>query len=267
MQETGIAPRIALVTGASSGLGRAFSERLAMAGSDLVLVARDQSRLNACALNLTDTYAVQVHVIAADLSRSESAPRVFDELRSLGKTPDTLVNNAGFNVYGRFEDSDLDKEIEMIGLHTVAVTQLTKEFLRGRDRTRRNRVVNVSSLAALVPGPFVSVHFATRAHLLSFSLALAEEYRKTDVCVTCLCPGPMRTDFFHRAGMEDVRLASDWPMKTMSPTEVAAAGYEAMMNAKPMFVPGRRNKLFALAAEVAPRPVKAIFTKWIMERV
>ena len=125
----------------------------------------------------------------------------------------------------------------------------------------------MSSVAALVPGPFVSVHFATRAHLLSFSLALSEEFRGTDVDVTCLCPGPMRTDFFRRAGMNDVRLASGWPMRSMSPSEVATHGYNAMMRGKRMVIPGNRNRMFAFAADVAPRALKARFTKWIMNRI
>ncbi len=260
-------PRLSIVTGASSGLGRAFAERLAINGSDLLLVARDLPRLEECAGLLARTHSVKVETMAADLSCPDAAPNVFARLREMGAAADVLVNNAGFNVYGRFEDSDLDRELEMIRLHSIAVTQLTKLFLRDRDRTRRNRILNVSSIAALVPGPFVSVHFATRAHLLSFSLALSEEFRGTDVDVTCLCPGPMRTDFFRRAGMQDVRLASGWPIATMAPSAVAASGYDAMMRGKRMFVPGRRNRFFALAADMAPRSVKVRFTEWIMSRV
>ncbi|MDW4551611.1 SDR family oxidoreductase [Defluviimonas sp. D31] len=260
-------PRLSVVTGASSGLGRAFAERLARAGSDLVLVARDQSRLEACASDIATAHAVKIKTIPVDLSNEVAAGGVFARLRDWEMTADVLVNNAGFNVYGRFEDSNLEKEIEMIRLHAIAVTQLTKDFLRDRQRTRWNRIVNVSSVAALVPGPFVSVHFATRAHLLSFSLALAEEYRGTDVDVTCLCPGPMRTDFFRRAGMNDVRLASGWPMQSMSPSDVARDGFIAMMKGKRMTIPGWPNKLFSFAAEMAPRPLKSRFTKWIMDRV
>ncbi|MFD0980023.1 SDR family NAD(P)-dependent oxidoreductase [Tropicimonas aquimaris] len=260
-------PRLSIVTGASSGLGRMIAERLAQAGSDLVLVARNQARLHACAEHLIESYGVKADTLALDLSLPESAPAVFTHVRHQGTAADTLINNAGFNVYGRFEESDLEAEIEMVRLHTISVMQLTKGFLHTRDRSRRNRILNVSSVAALVPGPFVSVHFATRAHLLSFSLALSEEFRGTDVDVTCLCPGPMQTDFFRRAGMNDVRLASGWPMQTMSPSEVAAHGYDAMMRGKKMIVPGLRNRLFAMAADVAPRAFKARFTGWIMDRV
>ena len=261
------APQLSVVTGASSGLGRAFADLLASRGSDLILVARNEARLSECAKELTSTYDVNVDIFAADLSKVDASRCVFAFLRDRELTADLLVNNAGFNVYGRFEESDLEKELEMIGLHASAVTQMTKDFLRDRQRTLRNRIINVSSVAALVPGPFVSVHFATRAYLLSFSLALSEEFRGTDVDVSCLCPGPMQTDFFRRAGMNDVRLASGWPMQTMSPSDVARHGYDGMMRGKPMVVPGLRNRMFAHAAEIAPRPMKSRFTKWIMDRV
>ncbi|MFY0692156.1 MAG: SDR family oxidoreductase [Paracoccaceae bacterium] len=260
-------PGLAIVTGASRGLGRALSGRLAREGCDLVLVARDLSRLDACATELAQTYGVAVETVSADLSRPEAPAQVFARLAQLGKTADVLINNAGFNVYGRFEVSDLDKELEMIRLHLIATTQLTKFFLQQRDRARRNRILNVSSIAALVPGPFVSVHFATRAHLLNFSLALSEEFRGADVDVTCLCPGPMQTEFFERAGMSRVRLISGWPMKTMTAAEVAQSGYRALMAGKHMVVPGRRNQLLAFAADLAPRALRTRFAKWIMDQV
>ncbi|WP_037372388.1 SDR family NAD(P)-dependent oxidoreductase [Salipiger mucosus] len=259
-------PRLAIVTGASSGLGFAFAHRLAREGSDLMLVARNRERLDACAAELATTCGVTVETIAADLSQPETAALVFARLAALGRRADVLVNNAGFNLYGRFEKSDLDREIEMIRLHAIAVTQLSKLFVQARDRSRVNRMVNVASVAALVPGPYVSVHFATRAHLLSFSLALSEEFRGTDVSVTCLCPGPMRSDFFRRAGMTDVRLASGWPMKSMAPSDVATCGYDAMLRGRAMVIPGRRNRIFAVFARIAPRQLRVRFTRWIMGR-
>lgn len=260
-------PKLSIVTGASSGLGRAFAERLAGNGSDLVVVARNEQRLEACATEIASKHSVHVEAISADLARPDTAEKIFGRLRDMGSTADVLINNAGFNVYGRFEDTDLDKELEMIRLHVVATTQLTKLFLHARDKSRRNRILNVSSIAALVPGPFVSVHFATRAHMLSFSLALSDELRGGDVDVTCLCPGPMKTDFFRRAGMLDVRLASGWPLKTMSAPEVADSGCKAMMSGKRIIIPGLRNRLFALAADMAPRPFRTSFTRWIMGRL
>ena len=266
-KQRGDPPGLSIVTGGSRGLGRALAEQFARHGSDLVLVARDPSRLEAAASQLSDAHGVNVEVVPLDLSLPESPGRLFDGLERQGLVADTLINNAGFNVYGRFEESSLEQELRMLHLHLVATTQLTKLFLRRLNRTRRNRILNVSSIAALVPGPAVSVHFATRAHLLSFSLALSEEFRGTDVDVTCLCPGPMKTEFFARAGMSDVRLVSGWPIKSMTPEAVAAVGYDALMSGRPMLVPSWRNRFFALAADLAPRPLKVRFARWIMDRV
>ncbi len=259
-------PKLSVVTGASGGLGKAFAERLAANGSNLVLTARNQERLRDCADEIAEKYPVSVQAIATDLSLPDSPQNIFEEMNRLGLTADVLINNAGFNVYGRFEDSNLDRELEMLRLQVIATTQLTKLFLRGRDRNQRNKILNVSSLAAFVPGPFVSVHFASRAHLLNFSLALSEEFRGTDVHVTCLCPGPMQTGFFDRAGMTDVRLASNWPLKLLTPSEVGSQGYDAMISGRQMVVPGMRNRLFGLAARLAPFSLRSRFTKWIMDR-
>ena len=259
-------PRLSIVTGGSRGLGRALTEQLARHGSNLVLVARDPSRLEVATSQLADAHGINVEIVPFDLSLPDSPELLFDVLDRRGLVADTLINNAGFNVYGRFEESDLEQELRMLNLHLVATTQLTKLFLRRRDRARRNRILNVSSIAALVPGPAVSVHFATRAHLLSFSLALSEEFRGTDVDVTCLCPGPMKTEFFERASMSDVRLVSGWPIRSMAPENVAAIGFDALMSGRSMVVPGWRNRLFAFAADLAPRPLKVRFARWIMDR-
>lgn len=255
---------LAIVTGASSGIGRSFVDLLAADGYDIVLTARNEGRLRETADELQSMHGANSIVIARDLSDSEAATQIFDVLEREGRVASVLVNNAGFNVYGRFEDTDLDRELEMIRLHLIATTQLTKLFLRRRDRSRENMILNVSSVAALVPGPYVSVHFATRAHALSFSLALSEEFRETDVRVTCLCPGPTRSAFFTRAAMDDVRLASGWPMRLMDAREVALCGYEAMKAGKRMVVPGLRNRVFALAAGIVPRRLATTFTRWIM---
>ena len=265
-KQTGNPPGLSIVTGGSRGLGRALADRLARHGSDLVLVARDPARLEDAGNQLAGLYGVSVSTVPLDLSLPESSERLFESLEHQGLVADTLVNNAGFNVYGRFEESDLEQELRMLNLHLIATTHLTKLFLRRRDRARRNRILNVSSIAALVPGPAVSVHFATRAHLLSFSLALSEEFRGTDVDVTSLCPGPMKTEFFERASMSDVRLVSGWPIKSMTPEDVAAIGFDALMSGRPMVVPSWRNRFFALAADLAPRPLKVRFARWIMDR-
>ena len=261
-----VAP-VAIVTGASSGIGRAFARLLAADGYDLLLTATDAEGLAEVASRLEADHGVATVAVAVDLSLPDASDRIFAELSSWGRTANALINNAGFNVYGRFEDTDLERELEMIRLHLIAPTVMTKRFLRLRDQSQRNLILNVSSVAAFVPGPAVSVHFATRAHLFSFSIALHDEFRGTDVQVSCLCPGPTRTAFFGRAGMKQVRLASGWPMQLMEAEDVAAAGYRALKAGKRFVVPGLRNRMFSLAARMAPRSIATQFTRWIMQEV
>ncbi len=260
-----IAP-CALVTGPTSGIGYAFADLLAKDGVNLVLTSRNETRLQEVKTELEDKYSVNVKIIPRDLAQPEAPSEIFEILKQEGLQVSILVNNAGYNVYGRFEESDLEQELQMIQLHIGSLTEMTKLFLRRRARDATNMILNVSSIAALVPGPRVSVHFATRAHILSFSLALADEFRGTDVSVTCLCPGPVRTDFYNRASMVDVRLASGKLIRMMDARTVAAIGYDAMKNRKVMVVPGLQNKLLALLARFAPRSLAISFTRWVMDR-
>ena len=242
----------ALITGATSGIGNGFAQLLARDGINLVIVSRNERRLREVRDELENRYSVNIFVIAMDLADPGAPSEVFDILEQAGIVLGILVNNAGFNVYGPFEETDLDEELKMIRLHVVAVTEMTKLFLRQRARQVENKILNVSSIAGMVPGPLVSVHFATRAYILSFSLALSDEYRGSDVHVTCLCPGPTKSAFFDRAGMSNVRLASGMPIKLMHAKAVAATGYNALKRRKVIVVPGYRNKLLAFLASVAP---------------
>lgn len=259
------AARYALVTGPTSGLGYAFAQLLAEHGYGLVLTSRNEARLKEVKAEIETKSSVDVLIIPKDLSNPEAPSEIFDVLRQKGIRPSVLVNNAGFNVYGRFEESDLGQELQMIQLHIGAVTLMTKYFLRERDRNTPSFILNVSSIAALVAGPRVSVHFATRAYILSFSLALAEELRGTNASATCLCPGPTRTDFYNRASMIDVRLARGWPVRMMDAATVAEVGYDAMTKKKAIVVPGIQNKLLAMCAKLAPRALSTRFTRWIMD--
>ena len=256
----------ALVTGASSGIGKAFAELLAKEGFNLVLTSRSETRLREAQVELESKYAIKVKIIPQDLASPDAPSEIFKVLEREGLIVNVLVNNAGFNVYGRFEETDLEEELQMIRLHIIAMTQLTKLFLKQRARDRNNMILNVASVAALVPGPKVSVHFATRAYTLSFSLALADEFHGTDVSVTCLCPGPTISAFFKRASMTDVRLASGNPIKLMHAKKVAAIGYDALTKGKVLVVPGFRNRVLAFMAKIAPLALTSRFTRWIMDR-
>lgn len=257
----------ALITGATSGIGRGFAELLARDGKNLVVVARNESRLEEVKRDLESKYSINVLVIAQDLADPVAPAEVFKNLEHEGIVLNILINNAGFNVYGLFEETDLGQELKMIRLHIVAVTEMTKLFLRQRSRQVVNRILNVSSIAGMVPGPLVSVHFATRAYILNFSLALSNEYQGSDVHITCLCPGPTKSKFFDRAGMSNVRLASGKPIKLMDAKEVATIGYNALERRKVIVVPGYRNKILAFMASIAPRTVSSRITRWLMERI
>jgi short-subunit dehydrogenase len=259
--------RFALITGATSGIGNGFAHVLAREGFNLVIAARNETRLEEVRNELEDKYSIEVKIIPRDLANPEAPSEIFESLKQEGIILDVLVNNAGFNVYGKFEETDLEEEIKMIRLHVVAVTQLTKLFLRQRSRQVENMILNVSSIAGLVPGPLVSVHFATRAYILSFSRALANELQGSDAHVTCLCPGPIKSAFFGRAGMSNVRLASGKPIKLMDAEIVAAIGYDGLKKRKVVVVPGYRNKIIAFMATVAPRAIAIRLTRWLMERI
>ncbi|MCP4390680.1 MAG: SDR family oxidoreductase [Gammaproteobacteria bacterium] len=259
--------RFALITGATSGIGNGFAHVLAQDGINLVIIARDGTRLKEVKNELEARYSIKVKIIPKDLANPEASSEIFEILKQEGIILSVLVNNAGFNVYGSFEETDLEEEIKMIRLHIIAVTQMTKLFLRQRSQQAENEILNVASIAGLVPGPLVSVHFATRAYILSFSLALADEFQGSDVHVTCLCPGPTKSAFFGRANMSGVRLASGKPIKLMDAQTVAANGYEALKKRKVIVVPGYRNKILAFMAMVVPRALAIKITRWLMERI
>ena len=259
------AKHYALVTGGTSGIGHGFAQELAADGNNLVLIARNSARLEEVKNELEARYSISVLTMSMDLSRPGAPQQIFELLKQKGIVLNVLVNNAGFNVYGKFEESDLEEERKMLHLHIDAVTELTKLFLRQRSRHERNLILNVASIAGLVPGPLVSVHFATRAYILSFSLALSSELQGSDVTITCLCPGPTRSAFFGRAGMENVRLASGKPLKVMDAPVVAAIGYRALKKGKMMVVPGMMNKVLAFMTRIVPRKLTIRITRWFME--
>jgi short-subunit dehydrogenase len=258
--------RYALITGASSGIGYEFAVLFARDGTNLVITARNKAKLDAVKAEIEREYQVKVRIMARDLADPEAPQEIFHELEEAGIHVKALVNNAGFNVYGLFAESDLEKEIEMIQVHITSLTHLTKLFLSKMLEDESGRILNVSSIAALAPGPLVSVHFASRAYVLHFSEALANELLGTGVTVTCLCPGPTESDFFKRAGMESVRLATGWPVRLMDARKAAEAGYKGLMRGKPVVIPGFRNRSLAFIARVAPRRMVVGFTRWLMSR-
>lgn len=255
----------ALVTGASSGIGYELARLLAEDGKSLVITSRNVTRLQEVQAQIEDDCRVRVCVLPKDLSQPDAPSELLSEIDATSIAIDVLVNNAGFNVHGHFSRTELGRELEMLHLHVLSLTHLTKLFLRRMLANGFGRILNVSSIAAFVPGPLVSVHFASRAYTLRFSEALANELRGTGVTVTCLCPGPTRSAFFERADMKHVRLASGWPIRLMDAREVARCGYDGMKRGKIVVIPGIQNKILVLLASAVPRGPLTQTMRWLME--
>jgi uncharacterized protein len=246
---------VALVTGASGGIGLELARLLAAGGHDLVLVARTAANLDEAAAQLARAHGVRALAVRADLFDPAAPDAVARRLGELRVEVDVLVNNAGVGVGGRFLETDWRAEADMIQLNVTALTRLTKLLLPGMVRRGRGRVLNVASTAAFQPGPLMAVYHATKAYVLSFSYALAEEVRGTGVTVTVLAPGPTRTGRGEGAGVARSRLF-ETPL-VMTSRAVARAGYTAMMRGRRLVVPGLLNAAMAHAAELAPRRLTA----------
>ncbi len=241
----------ALVTGASSGIGAAFAERLARDEYDVVLIARDRERLDKLAARLRRRYGIEAEVLPADLTRDGDLAVV--ENRIAGDSSlEMLVNNAGFGTAGSFVRLDLDREEEQIRLNVVALVRLTRAALPGMIARRRGAIVNVSSMAAFQPGPFNATYCATKAYVNSFTEALHEELRGTNVRVQALCPGFTRTEFQKRAGIDTSHLPE---FVWMSPESVVDASLEGLRTSDVVLVPGIANRAVAALATSVPRSV------------
>ncbi|MBE9215905.1 SDR family oxidoreductase [Plectonema cf. radiosum LEGE 06105] len=189
----------ALITGASGGIGKSFALKLAAQNTNLIIVARSEDKLNALAQQLREQYNIQVDVIVKDLTQPSATKEVFDATITKGLTVDLLVNNAGFGDYGEFAQTDGDRQVQMVQLNNVALIDLTHRFLpQMRDR-RSGSIINVSSIAAFQPIPYLSVYAASKAFVRSFSEALWAENRQYGVRVLVVCPGPTETNFFNEA--------------------------------------------------------------------
>jgi hypothetical protein len=253
----------ALITGASSGIGLELARIFAANGHHVVLVARSEGSLRALAEEL-QTPGVRAHVIVADLSASGAAKAVVDRVRELGLEIDALVNNAGHGAYGPFLETSLDAVLSMIQVNIGALTELTKRLLPPMVAQKRGRILNVASTAAFFPGPLMAVYYATKAYVLSFSEAIANELEGTGVTVTALCPGPTASGFQAAARMEESKLAAGRKLQTSR--EVAEAGYEAMMRGARVYVPGLSNKLTVQLPRVFPRGAIAKVVRFVQDR-
>jgi short-subunit dehydrogenase len=250
----------ALVTGASSGIGEEFARQLAARGKDLVLVARSQGKLQALAGALATRHGVAAQAIALDLSRPCVAETLFAETERRGLAVDFLVNNAGFGRVGEFAALSFDVEADMVRLNVNTVVELARFYVPGMCRRGRGGVVNVASNAAFQPVPYMAVYAASKAFVLHFSEALAEEVAGSGVGIVALCPGATATGFWANAGIWSNRLG----MMT-APERVVAAALHAFDRGQVVVVPGLGYKVVALAASrLAPRRLVARIAGYLM---
>ncbi|MGO8753232.1 MAG: SDR family NAD(P)-dependent oxidoreductase [Thermoguttaceae bacterium] len=252
----------ALITGALSGIGLELAKLFAADKSNLVLVARSKEKLDQLADELRQAHGVEIHVLPKDLADPAAPQAIFDELAANGVQVDVLVNNAGFGASGPFADLPLQRQLEMIQVNVTALTELTRLFLPAMIERKRGGILNVGSTASFQPGPMMAVYCATKAFVLSFTEALAEEVVGTCITVTCLAPGATETGFAATAGMSKSFL---FRSGVMDVRRVARAGYRGFRAGKVLVVPGLKNRLTIFSLRFAPRAVVRRIAKWLLE--
>lgn len=245
--------KYALITGATSGIGRQLANLFAKDQYNLVIVSRRQDELNNVSNELTKEYGINVVTIAKDLFDRNAAFEIYDEVKSKGIQIDVLVNDAGQGLYGEFVDTDINRELDIIQLNIASVVVLTKSFLKDMVARNDGKILNLASVASRLPGPFQSIYHATKAFVLSFSEAIRDEVKDKNVVVTALMPGATDTDFFHKANMESSKIVQEG--KLADPAIPAKDGYEALMANKDKVVSGFMNKVQIAMSNITPDPM------------
>lgn len=245
--------KYALITGATFGIGYELAKLFAADGYNLILIARNKNRLTEISKELRDKHNIDVRIIENDLSLANSAKEVFEEINQKNIRIEFLVNNAGFGNHGKFWETELKTETDMIQLNITSLVELTKLFLPKMIASKSGRILNVASTAAFQPGPFMNIYYATKAFVLSFSEALNSELNGTSVTVTTFCPGPTKTEFQSRAKINNTRLVKTRIMGFMSAEKVARIGYKGLMKGKRLVIPGLLNRIGVATVKLAPR--------------
>lgn len=220
--------KVALVTGASSGIGKELAFYHASQGGDLVLVARREDVLHNIKQNIETKYGVKVLVLPVDLSNPKSAAEIYRQTKKENIFVETLINNAGFGTSGKFHKQDLSQNLNMIQVNVSSLVSLSHFYLQDMVEKDKGQILNVASVAAFLPGPRLACYYATKAFVLSFSQALNEELSQTKVSVTAVCPGPVDTEFADTADLNNVKIFD----RAASAESVARCGYLAMQNKK-----------------------------------
>lgn len=255
--------KTALITGASRGIGYDLAKEFARLSYRLVLVSRNFAKLEEIKQKISSEYNVDVIIIPKDLSLHEAAIEIFNELEEQNITIDVLANNAGVGDFGEFKDEDLHIISTMLHLNIVALTELTRLFLKGMVERGDGKILNVSSLAAFLPGPYMAVYYASKAYVKSFSQALSDELKTTGVTVTAVCPGVTKTGFQQEVG-GDKAVATRLKLMASS-AWVAQVAVKAMLEGKEIVVPGMINSSIARTSRFIPDGVKSRIVKKIQE--
>lgn len=245
----------ALVTGASSGIGRDMTRYLSKLGYDIIAVARDGVELE----KLKKELNTKVEIISLDLSNAENCKALYDSVKN--KKIDVLVNNAGFGDFGEFVTTDLDKELNMIGLNIVAVHILTKLFLKDMVKRDSGYILNVGSISGFMPGPLMATYYSTKSYLLRFTQSIQKEIKKSKskVSISILCPGPVNTNFNKVANVK-------FNLKSMSSPRVAKYGIDQMLRRKQVILPGLKMKIVRILAKISPDKLAASVNMKMQER-
>lgn len=254
---------VALVTGASGGLGEEFARLLAKDGNHLVIIARNEEKLEALAQELSLQYGIRVYPVTEDLSSNGAIERLMEILKKDDLMVTTLINNAGVGGYGKFHERSYADDAAMIQVNIMALMELTKKLLPQMIDAKEGRILNVASTAAFAPGPLMAVYYASKAFVLSFSEAIRNELQGTGVTVTCLCPGPTKTGFANTAHVEDSPL---FRVGVMDAETVARIGYQGMLRGKALVIPGLRNRVTSFCTRLVPLSLAARIARKAQEK-
>lgn len=239
-----------LVTGGTSGIGYQLARLFAKDGYQLILVARSEDELNKAAADFRSEFGVQAVTISKDLFNPENAFSLYEEIKSKGINVNILVNDAGQGYYGEFINTDIRRELDIINLNIASLVVLTKLFLKDMAAQGGGKILNLSSIASKIPGPWQSVYHGTKAFVQSFTEAVREEVKDKGITVTALLPGATATDFFNKAGMQEAKNIKGKELD--DPAKVALDGYEALMSGDDMVVSGFKNKVQVAMGNIMP---------------
>ena len=256
--------KTALITGASGGIGCELAKVFAKDQYNLVLVARNAAKLTQFADELQREFGISAKAVPLDLTAASAPQSLFDQLQHDSIAVDILVNNAGYGVLGEFAKVSLEDNLGQIQLNITALTHLTRLFLGPMIERRSGKILNVASTAGFQPGPLMSVYYASKAYVISFSEALANELQGTGVTVTCLCPGATDTGFQGRAGLENTLLFKK--LRPMDAKTVACDGYRGLMAGKVIVISGFRNWLLAESVRFSPRRLVTAVSRKVLDR-